>query len=102
MPFSLMQPVFLVVVITAIIGGLYWVADAIGDHREASVRAEYTEAARKKNVAIEHYNTAQEALDAVIDAKVQEALAAAKAVPSELHYTPEQAAAITAIRRAGR
>lgn len=84
-----------------VIAVLFWLADAIGDAREASVRAEYREAARVKNVDLTKYNTAREVVDAIVEAELAARVAAAAAVPSELRYTPAQAAAITSIRRTG-
>lgn len=82
------------------IGLLWFVADKIGDAREAQVRAEFAEAARVKNVDLTNYNSAREAVDALVERSVNEALAKAAKVPSDLRYTEEQARAVTAIRRA--
>lgn len=101
MPFAI-GPLIGFGVFAALIVGAFFLIDAIGDRREAQVRAEYTEAARRKNVNIGAFNTAQKALDAVIDAKVQEALKASGKIPSEHKASAEQAAALNAIRRAGR
>lgn len=40
-PINLMQPLLIVAAVTAGLVGLYWIQDAIGDKREAKVRAEY-------------------------------------------------------------
>lgn len=91
-------------IVAASIAGLALVCfifDAVGDAREAKTRAEYADAARKKNVEIGNFNTAQEAIDALVDAKVTEALVAAGRVPGKHPATAEQAAALNAIRRAG-
>lgn len=91
----------IVVAVIAGMTGLYVIFDAIGDLREAKVRAAFDEAARRKNVDISAYNDAESAIDAIVAAKVKEALERSKAVPSELKYTADQAQAINAIRQAG-
>lgn len=79
---------------------LWWIADTVGDVREASVRADIRAAADKVNVNLDEHANAQDAIDVIVAAKVAEAVAEAKRVPSEFKYTAEQAAALNKIRGA--
>jgi len=102
---ALLQPFVTFGIVGAVLAGLWFAVDQIGNVREREVRAEFDRAALEKNVDIAGYNSAAEALDAVIAAKVSEALAAAGKVPpapGSSGATAEQAAALNAIRRAGR
>jgi len=87
--------------IAAVIGGLWWAVDKIGDHREELVHARYAEAARQKNAVLRQANTESERVEAVLEAMVAAALAEAKtATGTSCPASPEQAKAITKIRKA--
>lgn len=84
----------------AILTGLFWLVDQIGDRREKKVRAEYAEAARRTNVDIAAYSTADDAVAAIAEAARVKAVEAARSVASANAATADQAKALTAIRRA--
>lgn len=99
LPVSLLPVVWLVIL--GVVGGaLFWLVDAIGDRREYKVRAEYAEAARKKNIEIGNFNSADDAVAAVVEAALKAKSAEAAGVNApECPATKEQARALTAIRR---
>ena len=101
MPFSFSPIAWLILAGSILAGGLYLV-DAIGDRREVKVHARYAEAARLKNEDIAKFNTDDERVSAVREALIAEAVAKAKGVPGQCPATPEQAKALTDIRKAGR
>ena len=92
-------PVVWLVVIAGVLGGAFVVVDAIGDRREAKVRAEYVEAARKKNVEISSVNSANDTVAALMEAALASKAAAAAQIAGTCPATKEQAQALTAIRR---
>lgn len=98
MPFAI-GPIIGFGVFAALVVGAYFLIDAIGDRREAAVRAEYVEAARKKNVEIAGFNSADDAIAAIAEAALQQHLATAQKVAGSCPFTPEQAAALTVIRK---
>lgn len=99
MPFNFTQPIVALLTIAGgLIGGWYFI-DKIGDLREAQVRAEYARAAHDLNVEIGAFNNADEAVAIIQGAAVQKYLDAAAQVQGKCPATPEQAKAITAIRR---
>lgn len=98
MPISFL-PVLWLVVIGTVVGGAYWLVDEIGDRREAKVRTEYAEAARKKNIEIGNLNSAEDAVAALVEAALAGKTAAAAQVAGNCPATKEQAQALTAIRR---
>ena len=98
LPVSVMPFVWLVVA-GVVAGGAWLVVDSIGDRRENKVRAEYAEAARRKNIEIGRLNSADDAVAALMEAAIASKAAAASMVISSCPATKEQARALTAIRR---
>ena len=99
MPFALISPVAWLVIIGVVLGGVYYVVDAIGDRREAQVRAEYVEAARKKNIEIGNFNSADDAVAALVEAALAAKAQAAGQVAGACPATKDQARALTELRR---
>lgn len=98
LPFAITPIIWLVVGLSAL-GAGYWLVDEIGDRREAKVRAEYAEAARRKNIEIGKLNSADDAVAALMEAAIASKAAAASMVISSCAATKEQARALTSIRR---
>ena len=98
LPFAITPIIWLVVGLSAL-GAGYWLVDEIGDRREAKVRAEYAEAARRKNIEIGKLNSADDAVAALMEAAIASKAAAAAMVISSCPATKEQARALTSIRR---
>lgn len=99
LPVSFM-PVVWLVVLGAVLGFGWMVVDRIGDRREAKVRAEYAEAARRKNIEIGRLNSADDAVAAVIEAALATKTTEAAGVSGPAcPATKDQARALTAIRR---
>lgn len=92
-------PVLWLVGFLAAAGGAWWVVDRIGDAREYKVRAEYAEAARRKNVDISKFNSADDALAAVVEQALAAQVAASALVPGTCPASEPQAKALTKIRR---
>ena len=99
MPFALISPVAWLVIIGVVLGGVYYVVDMIGDRREAQVRAEYVEAARKKNIEIGNFNSADDAVAALMEAALAAKAQAAGQVAGACPATKDQAKALTELRR---
>ena len=99
LPIRLM-PILWTVAGVVFIAFAYWLVDRIGDIREFKVRTEFAEAARKKNVEIGAFNSADEALAAILEKAITEADIRARGVAGQCPATAEQAQALTAIRRA--
>ena len=99
MPFNPVSAVLGLVAMLGLLGGVWWIVDSIGDRREAKVRAEYAEAARRKNIEIGKLNSADDAVAALMEAAIASKAAAASMVISSCPATKEQARALTAIRR---
>ena len=99
MPFRIVSPLVWLGIIGAVLAGLFFIVDAIGDRREAQVRAEYAEAARKKNIEIGQFNSADDAVAALVDAALKDRLAAAGQIAGACPATAAQAEALTALRR---
>lgn len=87
----------------AVIGGgvtaLLWIAHELRAGAKAEVRLEYAEAARKKNIEIGNFNTADDAVAAVVEAALTARTQAAGQVADSCPATKAQAQALTAIRR---
>ena len=77
----------------------WWLAEALRESGRAEVHAEYAAAARKLNVEVDAFTDADEAMASLADAALKSALAKSKQVAGSCGFTPEQAAAINAIRR---
>ena len=99
MPFSL-TPIAWAIVAAAVLTGGFFLIDAVGDQREAKVMARIAAAAKAKNLEIGQFNTADEAMAAIIERSVTEAEIRARGVAGQCPATAEQAQALTAIRRA--
>lgn len=99
MPLRLVPSILWLTVAAAGLVGLFWLIDTLRDGAKAEVRLEYVEAARKKNVEIGDYNSADDALSALVEAAVAAQAAKAKTVASTCTATPAQATALTALRR---
>lgn len=99
MPFNPISAVLGLVAMLGVLGGVWWLVDSIGDRRESKVRAEYAEAARRKNIEIGKLNSADDAVAALMEAALASKAAAAAMVISSCPATKEQARALTAIRR---
>mgnify|MGYP001613323146 CR=1 FL=1 len=99
MPFNPVSAVLGLVAMLGVLGGVWWVVDSIGDRREAKVRGEYAEAARRKNIEIGKLNSADDAVAALMEAALASKAAAASMVISSCPATKEQSRALTAIRR---
>ena len=98
LPFAF-TPILWLVVIGTVLGGAFVLVDAIGDRREARVRAEYAEAARKKNIEIGNFNSADDAVAALVDAALAARAQAAGQVAGACPATKDQAKALTELRR---
>ena len=98
LPISLV-PVAWLVIIGLVGGALFWVVDEIGDRREAKVRLEYAEAARKKNIEIGNLNSAEDAVAALLEAALKAKTEAAAGVAGSCPATKDQATALTELRR---
>jgi hypothetical protein len=96
-----LMPIIYCVLAGAIVAGAWWLVDTIREEARQEERAVFAEAARVKNIDLDKYATTQEALDAIIESELAKRVGAAGTVQSDLHYTAEQAAAISAIRKAG-
>jgi hypothetical protein len=99
MPFRIVSPLVWLGVVAAIVGGLLWLAEELRAGAKAEVRAEYAEAARKKNVDIAAFNSADDAVAAIAEAALAGQVEKAGKVVGACPATAEQAAALTAIRR---
>lgn len=83
-----------------VVGGIFWVGDAIGDKREARVRAEFDEAVIATNVEIDSAMTAHQKVAAIAAAARRKAAEDAKSV-KELPVcvvSPAQAEALNNIK----
>jgi hypothetical protein len=98
-PISL-NPIAWAILAGAILTGAYFLVDAIGDAREAKVMTRIAKAAEKKNLQIGTFNNEDEIAAAINERAVTEAEVRARGVQGQCPATPEQAAALTAIRRA--
>lgn len=86
--------------VAAALVGLFWLVDEIGDRRELKVRAQFAEAARKKNIDISAFNSADDSVAVLMERTlVMYAAQAGQAEGNKCPASPPQAAAITAIRR---
>ncbi len=99
MPFNIVPSVIWLAVVGAILAGLFVLAEQLRAGAKAEVHAEYAEAARRKNLVIGEFNSAQDAVDAIAEATVAAQLAHAQVIPGTCPATKEQASALTAIRR---
>jgi hypothetical protein len=99
MPINIGQPIAILAAIATLLVGGYLLVDKIGDLREAQVRTQYAEAAHRKNLHIADFNDADAAVSAIIEQAVQKGLDAAALVAGNCPANPDQAKAITAIRR---
>lgn len=82
------------------IAGVLWVVHELRDGARAEVRAEYAEAARRKNIEIGRLNSADDAVAAVIEAALATKTTEAAGVSGPAcPATKDQARALTAIRR---
>lgn len=84
----------------AVIGFLFWAADAVGDQREAKVRAEYDAAARATNAKIDDAMSAHQKVEAIARAAREKAVANAARVKdiTVCVASPEQAEALNKIK----
>ena len=82
------------------IAGVLWIVHELRDGARAEVRAEYAEAARRKNIEIGNLNSADDAVAAVVEAALRSKTEAAAGVNGPAcPATKDQARALTAIRR---
>ena len=86
----------------AVLGGVYWVADKVGDARVAGCHSGYAAAAGVVNEDLDAHATEEAKVAAVRAALVRKALTEAGQVAGKAPATADQAAALTRIRRAGR
>lgn len=84
----------------AVVAGLWWAHDAIGDAREEQVHASYQKAADWKNRDLRAANLHEERAYALMEGALAKAVEGAAHVKGTCQATPEQAEALTTIRRA--
>lgn len=98
LPFNPIAAVLGVVGFVVAIGGLVWIADAIGDRREAAVWNKINAAIAKTNVDVSKHDELDAKVAAVAEAARAQALAEAKAVEDSCPANAEQASALSRIR----
>lgn len=89
--------------LVAVLSGLYWLHDHIGDVREEQVHAAYRLAADWKNRDLKATNLHEERAFALMEAALSQAVESAshvKVVKGRCEATSEEAEALTKIRRA--
>ena len=98
--FAVLRLIGVVVAASLVLGALYYVADAIGDHREAAVRAKIERAIEITNRATDAANGADEETLALAERLRVTALAAAKQLPAspQCTLTGDEALALGRIR----
>jgi hypothetical protein len=83
----------------AVLAGLWWLVDVIGDVREAKVHARYAAAAEATNLDLQAFNTEDERVSAVAEALRAKAVAEALKVKGDkCHATKAQVEALNRIR----
>ena len=92
------MPLVWVIMAGVIAGALWFIADAIGDAREAKVMARINKAVERRNVDIAKHNEIDDQVAAVADAARAKALAEAQVLFAGCPATQEQAQALSRIK----
>lgn len=95
----MIQTTIVSLIIAALLGFAVWALDKYRDHVVAARDQEYAAATELVNVDLRQYATAEERLVAMREAALAKALEKAKATGGACLATPEQAQALTDIRR---
>ena len=83
-----LSPLFYFGAVVAVLSGLYWVHDKIGDVREAEVHAAYKRAADWKNRDLGASNVNEERAFALMEGALKSAVEAAQKVQGSCQATP--------------
>lgn len=95
-----LTPIAYAAAVAAVLGGLYFVHDWIGDVREEQVHASYRKAAQAKNHGLAANNLNEERAYALMEAALAGAVESASHVKGKCEATADEAEALTKIRRA--
>lgn len=94
------QGSLIIAAIVAAAFGAIWALDKFYDMGREAEKRDVRAAGERVNVKLDTLADTQEAIDAIVTARVAEAVAEAKRVQSTLKYTSEQAEALNKIREA--
>lgn len=94
------QGAFIILAVVSAALGAIWALDKMHDLGRQAALNDVRAAGEAVNVKLDTLSDTQEAIDAIVAAKVAEAMADARRVPSTFKYTAEQAEALNKIRRA--